>query len=109
MICDIVGIPASQHKFVYDTTNIILGATDPEYVGADEDMATAVMGAGFSLVDLMKDLAEDRLKNPTDDLTSVLVHAEIDGDRLTQAEMGSFFILLAVGGTRRRERDWRME
>ena len=98
VICDIVGIPESQHKFVYDTTNIILGATDPDYIAADEDMAATVMGAGFALVELMKDLAEQRLKNPTDDLTSVLVHAEIDGDRLTQAEMGSFFILLAVAG-----------
>ena len=98
VICDIVGIPESQHQFVYDTTNIILGATDPEYIGADEDMAATVMGAGFALVELMKDLAEQRLKNPTDDLTSVLVQEEIDGDRLTQSEMGSFCNPLAAAG-----------
>lgn len=98
VICDIVGIPESQHQFVFDTTNKILGGSDPEYISDDQDMGAEIMGAGVALVELMKDLCEHRLKNPTDDLTSVLLHAEIDGERLTQAEMGSFFILLAVAG-----------
>jgi cytochrome P450 len=46
----------------------------------------------------MKDLRRHRLDNPTDDLTSVLVHAEIDGDRLTEQELGSFFVLLVAAG-----------
>ncbi len=43
-------------------------------------------------------LIEERRGNPTDDLTSVLVHAEIDGDRLEEHEivMG-FFLLMAAG------------
>ena len=43
-------------------------------------------------------LGEDRLANPTDDLTSALMHAEVDGERLTTPEFGSFFILLVVAG-----------
>ena len=43
-------------------------------------------------------LGEDRQANPTDDLTSVLMHAEVDGERLTTQEFGSFFILLVVAG-----------
>ena len=35
---------------------------------------------------------------PTDDLTSALMHAEVDGERLTTQEFGSFFILLVVAG-----------
>ena len=35
---------------------------------------------------------------PRDDLTSVMMHAEVDGERLTTQEFGSFFILLAVAG-----------
>jgi linalool 8-monooxygenase len=46
----------------------------------------------------MKDLRKQRLAQPTEDLTSVLVQAEIDGDRLTEQEMGSFFILLVAAG-----------
>jgi cytochrome P450 len=43
-------------------------------------------------------LIEERRENPTDDLTSVLVHAEIDGQRLEEHEivMG-FFLLMAAG------------
>ena len=43
-------------------------------------------------------LIADRRENPTDDLTSVLVHAEIDGEKLDEHEivMG-FFLLMAAG------------
>ncbi len=43
-------------------------------------------------------LIAERRENPTDDLTSVLVHAEIDGERLEEHEivMG-FFLLMAAG------------
>ncbi len=43
-------------------------------------------------------LAADRRQNPGDDLISALVHAEVDGDRLTDAEVSAFFVLLAVAG-----------
>ncbi|MSX22762.1 MAG: cytochrome P450, partial [Actinobacteria bacterium] len=43
-------------------------------------------------------LGESRLANPTDDLTSAMMHAEVDGERLSPAEFGSFFILLVVAG-----------
>jgi cytochrome P450 len=43
-------------------------------------------------------MIEERRENPTDDLTSVLVHAEIDGEKLEEHEivMG-FFLLVAAG------------
>ena len=43
-------------------------------------------------------LADDRRSNPGDDLTTSLVQAELDGERLTSAEVASFFILLVVAG-----------
>ena len=43
-------------------------------------------------------LAEDRRVNPREDLTTALVQAEVDGERLTSAEVASFFILLVVAG-----------
>ena len=43
-------------------------------------------------------LAEDRRANPREDLTTALVQAEVDGERLTSAEIASFFILLVVAG-----------
>ena len=46
----------------------------------------------------MRELGRHRVENPTDDVTSALVNAEIDGERLTPDELASFFILLVVAG-----------
>jgi len=98
IVCDMMGIPESQHGFVFDRTNIILGAGDPEYVPEGSDIGAALIQAGMDLVELMKDLRQHRLEKPTDDMTSILINAEVDGDRLTEQEMGSFFILLVAAG-----------
>lgn len=44
------------------------------------------------------ELAEQRRAHPTSDLMSLLVQAEIDGRRLTDDELGAFFVLLSVAG-----------
>ena len=76
----------------------MLGAGDPEYVPEGTDTVTAILTAAGGLAQLMRELGEERAKNPTDDVTSALVNAEIDGERLTPDELASFFILLVVAG-----------
>ena len=56
------------------------------------------MNAALEMFAYAQALGEDRRANPTDDITSVLMHAEVDGERLTTQEFGSFFILLVVAG-----------
>jgi cytochrome P450 len=97
VICDMMGIPRSEFQTVLGASNVILGAGDTEFFGDQEPLA-ALLDAGATLVGLMNELAAERRKNPTDDLTSALVHAEIDGQRLAPEELGPFFILLAVAG-----------
>lgn len=98
IICDMMGIPESQYQFVFDRTNIILGAGDPEYVSQMENLIPELLQAANDLALLVAELATSRVRNPTDDLTSALVNAEIDGERLTDQEIGSFFVLLAAAG-----------
>ena len=43
-------------------------------------------------------LAEARRSDPHDDLTTSLVQAEVDGEKLTSPEIASFFMLLAIAG-----------
>jgi cytochrome P450 len=93
-----MGIPDSQHGFVFDRTNVILGAGDPEYVPDLMQAIPAMLGAGSELNQLFLEIADDRRKSPTEDLTSVLVNAEIEGERLSAQELASFFILLVVAG-----------
>ena len=97
VICDMMGIPRSEFDTVLRATNVILGAGDPEFTGGD-DLGGALFGAGIELTNLMNELAAERRKNPTDDLTSKLVHNDLGEDMLAPEEIGPFFILLAVAG-----------
>ena len=105
IILDMMGIPRSEEKFVFDRTNIILGMTDTEYVPSNPDgtldpatVMTALLSAGQDLANMVIELGEARMKDPRDDLTTALVTAEVDGETLTPQELGSFFILLVVAG-----------
>ncbi len=98
IVCDLMGIPDSHHDFVFDQSNIILGAADEEYVPEFGDLITAILTAGEALSQLMDDVATSKVGVDSDDLTSILVNAEVDGERLTRAELASFFILLVVAG-----------
>lgn len=99
IICDLMGLPDSAHQYVLDRSNVILSGFDPEYAGEDPtETGMKLLNAGMELQQLVQDLAAEREKNPTDDLTSKLVHGNVDGERLTMQEIGSFFILLLVAG-----------
>ena len=107
VICDMLGVPPEDEKQIFDWTNIILGAGDPEFT---LDLDGLILGAAGK-IDYAQQLGEERLSNPNGDITSVLMHAEVDGERLTPAEFGSFFILLAVAGneTTRNAISWGMK
>ena len=94
VVCDMVGVPPSREHEVFAASNVILGVGDPEYVQSFEDLMVAFM----TLHQMAMEIGEHRLANPTDDITSILMHAEVDGERLTIAEFASFFILLVVAG-----------
>lgn len=71
---------------------------------ADEDVAAGrepgeVLNESLvSLLMLGMELAEERRAHPRADLMTNLVNAEVDGKRLTDEEIGSFFVLLSVAG-----------
>ena len=94
IICDMMGIPEADHRRIFELTNIILGVGDPEYGSSREDL----MAAAVELFQYGQGLAESRRAEPRDDITTALIQAEVDGERLSSQEIGSFFILLVVAG-----------
>jgi len=94
IVCDMVGVPPSMEQTVFAQTNVILGLGDPEYVQTYQDLMAAFM----TLHQMAMELGEHRLEHPADDITSILMHADIDGQRLTVPEFASFFTLLVVAG-----------
>lgn len=94
IICDMMGIPEADHERIFHWTNVILGFGDPDIAtDFDEFFQVAVDIGAYATA-----MADDRRANPGDDLTTSLVQAELDGERLTSAEVASFFILLVVAG-----------
>jgi cytochrome P450 len=94
VICDMMGIPEDDHQRVFHWTNVILGVGDPDLTTDPEEFIKVSMEIGA----YASALAEDRRVNHHDDLTSSLVEAEVDGERLSSTEIASFFILLVVAG-----------
>ncbi|GAA1546053.1 methyl-branched lipid omega-hydroxylase Cyp124 [Actinomadura kijaniata] len=110
VICDMAGVPDRDRPMVFDRSNVILGLGDPEYTGGLRLAETGVtrtgvaygltrgLTAGYELNHLAMKLARKRRREPGDDLVSALVTANLDGESLTDQEIGSFFILLVVAG-----------
>jgi cytochrome P450 len=99
IICDMMGIPERSYQTVLDNTNIILGGADPEFVPDNgPEVATKLLTSGQTLKEIVEELGRHRREHPADDLVSALVNANIDGESLTDQELGSFFILLVVAG-----------
>jgi methyl-branched lipid omega-hydroxylase len=98
IICDMMGVPASDYDTVFNASNIILSNGDTEYVPEGTDPMLAFMTAAQQLNLLMLDLAGFRRDNPTEDVTSALVNTNVDGEALGDNEVAAFFILLVVAG-----------
>jgi cytochrome P450 len=99
IICDMMGISDTHYDMVLHDTNVILAGFDTDLVSEDLNEALGqIMTSAEELRGLVTDLGSTREGNPTDDLVSALVNANIDGERLTTAELASFFILLVVAG-----------
>jgi cytochrome P450 len=56
------------------------------------------MISALEMFQYAQELGENRRAHPTDDITSIMMNAEVDGEQLTPQEFGSFFILLVVAG-----------
>jgi cytochrome P450 len=96
VIHSFMGIPPEDDEIWARLMNTSLGAGDPDL---NPEGTQAVMERVIpEIFERCGKLIAERREDPTDDLTSVLVHAEIDGERLQEHEivMG-FFLLVAAG------------
>jgi len=91
-IADLVGVPEEDRKQVFEWTELTFGfdadTTPEERADAAQSM--------YAYADAM---CAERADDPRDDLMSVLLHAEIDGDRLEQMQIAVFFMLLQNAGS----------
>jgi len=94
VIAELLGIPEQDQGKIFDLSNRLIGFDDPEFQGSMEDGKQAAAEMWL----YAHQLATDRRGGDGEDLVSVLMRAEIDGQRLTELEFNNFFLLLAVAG-----------
>ncbi|MHB8533433.1 MAG: cytochrome P450 family protein, partial [Solirubrobacteraceae bacterium] len=96
-ISDMIGVPEADRERVVAAADVLVSAADPEVFG--ERQPIEVLGeALWTLTEFATALALHRERNPGEDLMTALVGAEVDGERLTHAEIAAFFVLLSVAG-----------
>ncbi|MEB3067656.1 cytochrome P450 [[Mycobacterium] vasticus] len=96
-LADMVGVPDSERAQVASAADALVSTNDPVFLNGRDPLA--VMGESIMyLHQVAATLAAQRREQPGDDLFSTLVNTEVDGDRLTDAEVCAYFVLLAVAG-----------
>lgn len=98
VICDMMGVPRADASYMFELTNRTLGAGDPEYATAGDDVRATVQQAQREMFVYFMKLLAERRRQRRDDLVSVLIDAEIDGEKLTEEEILFFCFLLIVAG-----------
>jgi len=94
VIAEMMGIPLEEREMVFDWSNRLIGFDDPEFQTSLEDGKIAAS----EMYVYANQLAEQRRTSAKDDLVSVLMNAEVEGEKLTELEFDLFFMLLAVAG-----------
>lgn len=93
VIAELVGCPGEDRAKLFDWSNRMVGFEDPDF--SDEAGATAAMAEMFEYAGHLAKLRRD---DPRDDLTSTLLNAEVDGERLDELGFNMFFVLLILAG-----------
>jgi cytochrome P450 len=93
VISEMVGVPRADRAEVRRLADLVVHREAGVY-----DVPQAGMEAALTLVDYYAGMLAQRKKRPTDDLTSALLEAELDGDHLTEEEIIAFLFLMVVAG-----------
>jgi cytochrome P450 len=94
VIGDMLGAPREDAEQLVDWTNRTTAFEDPRLVPDLGDVWVALE----EFIPYVNEMIDERTANPTDDLTTAFIEAEVDGERLSHEEVLMFFFLLMVAG-----------
>jgi hypothetical protein len=93
VISELVGVPRADRAEVRRLADVVVHREDGVL-----DVPPAGMDAAMGLVAYYQAMVDDRRRTRRDDLTSALLDAEIEGDKLTDEEIIAFLFLMVVAG-----------
>lgn len=106
VLINILGAPAEDADRLIALSNQMIAIDDPDYAPDYASLPAHVnpkhlpfgSPASYHVFEYGRQLGELRRAQPTEDLVSRLVHAEVDGERLTQDEFNNMFQILILAG-----------
>jgi cytochrome P450 len=107
VLCELMGTPVEDRRYLIRLGDAMLGNTDPEQAGeftyGKADLSEYAhlpfsSPAALEMFEYGHNLAAERRARPRSDITTRLLEAEVDGDRLTEHEFDLFFLLLVTAG-----------
>ena len=96
-ICEMCGVPQEDGELMFKWTNETIGAADPEYQQGRSAMETG-RNAMMQMFGYFTNMLAQRKQEPRDDLISVLIRSEIDGEPISDFDILSYCFLLIVAG-----------
>ncbi|MEM7324439.1 MAG: cytochrome P450 [Actinomycetota bacterium] len=105
VICDLMGVPEEDHRFMIELSDYLVAGTgneplEPTAYGNTIPLRLLPFNspAAFAMSQYAADLADRRRDDPRDDLITKLIDVEVDGERLTTEEFANFFRLMIFAG-----------
>jgi cytochrome P450 len=93
VISELMGVPLADRDRIRGLADSVMHRED-----GVTDVPPSAVEASLNLIVYYQEMVAERRKKPTDDLTSALLEAEIDGDRLTDDEVLGFMFLMVIAG-----------
>ncbi|WP_285032084.1 cytochrome P450 [Mycolicibacterium sp. lyk4-40-TYG-92] len=93
VISELMGVPQEDRVRIRALADGVMHRED-----GTADVPASAMAASGELLMYYAAMVKQRRKNQSDDLTSALVEAEIDGDKLTDDEIMAFLFLMVIAG-----------
>ncbi len=98
VIAWLLGVPKQDWNLLFDWTNRIIGAEDPDFKVEGKTSSQAAMDTMTELFMYFTELVAEKKKNPQDDLTSMFASLEIDGKPLPDIDVLTFCLIIVVAG-----------
>lgn len=95
VLADLLGMPRADRHLLAGWSDQIVAVTDPEVTGEGQQKTVAAFAEMYACA---HELATDRRRRPGDDLISLIVNAEVDGERLSEFEFDMLWVLMVVAG-----------
>ncbi|MDX1650679.1 MAG: cytochrome P450, partial [Myxococcota bacterium] len=94
----LLGVPKSDWNLLFEWTNRIIGAGDPEYQVPGKTAQETAQETMVEVFQYFTKLVEEKKKNPADDLVTLFAHAEVDGEPLPFMDVMAWCLIIVIAG-----------